>query len=103
MNYHNPSFFSQNALIGKVVNAYLEHIFLTFFQDGDNKESESEKSSSEVVLKESEIGHEQPISPPKIKKEMSKLMSTDEKSAALELVADGFQKKSDHLQSKVGD
>ena len=26
-----------------------------------------------------------------------------QKSAALELVADGFQKKSDHLQSKVGD
>jgi hypothetical protein len=26
-----------------------------------------------------------------------------QKSAALELVADGFQKKSNHLQSKVGD
>ena len=38
-----------------------------------------------MVLKKSEVA--QPISPPKIKKEMSKLMSASQKSAALELVA----------------
>ena len=55
-----------------------------------------------MVLEKSEIGHEQPISPPKIKKEMSKLMSADEKSdaqksAAIELDADIFKPSGSNL------
>ena len=50
-----------------------------------------------MVLEKSEIGHEQPISPPKIKKEMSKIMSADEKSAALELDADIFSPSGSNL------
>ena len=49
-----------------------------------------------MVLK-SEISHVQPISPPKIKKEMSKLMSADEKSTALELDADIFKPSGSNL------
>ena len=48
-----------------------------------------------MVLKKSEVA--QPISPPKIKKEMSKIISADEKSAALELDADIFKPSGSNL------
>ena len=49
-----------------------------------------------MVLK-SEVVHAQPISPPEIKNETSKLMSASQKSADLELDADIFKPSGSNL------